>query len=296
MSSLRADPTHRAMNARSGALTTRQRGRPRRRWKLPKLSQLGPRWVIASCAALLLASGAAALGPFAMLHEFGDVLAGMTGIAGLKVEQVEVEGRKMVDRPTVLAAIGLKRGQAILAFDLAAARDRLEHIPWVDSAVVERRLPDLVRVRLTERAPMALWQHEGRFSVIDAKGVVVVDGNVGFYANLPIVVGPDAPAKADSLLLLLATEPEIKARVAAAVRVGGRRWNLHLDNGVDVKLPEEDAASAIARLADVNRRNQIIDRDVKIIDLRQPDRLVVQLGPNSAGRLRLPARTSQNGG
>jgi cell division protein FtsQ len=125
---------------------------------------------------------------------------------------------------------------------------------------------------------------------------VVVDGNVGSYANLPIVVGADAPTKADSLLLLLATEPEIKARVAAAVRVGGRRWNLHLDNGVDVKLPEEDAASAVARLAEINRTNQLVDRDVKVIDLRQPDRLVLQLGPNSAERLRLPARTSQNGG
>jgi len=125
---------------------------------------------------------------------------------------------------------------------------------------------------------------------------VVVDGNVGSYANLPIVVGPDAPAKADSLLLLLSTEPEIKARVAAAVRVGGRRWNLHLDNGVDVKLPEEDAASAVARLAEINRTNQLVDRDVKVIDLRQPDRLVLQLGANSAERLRMPARTSQNGG
>lgn len=295
MSSLRADPSHRAMNARSGALTTRARNRPRRRWKLPRLPRQ-PLWLVASGLVLLLAAGAAAFGPLAMLRNAGDAVASMTGIGGLRVEQVMVEGRKMVDRQTVLAAVGLKRGQPILSFDLAAARERLEHIPWVESAVVERRLPDLIYVRLTERTPMALWQHEGRFSVIDAKGVVVVDGNVGSYANLPIVVGPDAPGKADSLLLLLGTEPEIKARVAAAVRVGGRRWNLHLDNGVDVKLPEEDAASAIARLAEINRANQLVDRDVKVIDLRQPDRLVLQLGSNSAQRLRMPAKTSQNGG
>ena len=295
MSSLRADPAHRAANSRGGALTTRARGRLRRRWKLPKLPRQ-PRWLLLASAASLLLAGAALLGPLSLLRDAGDVLAGATGVAGLRVEQVEVQGRRMVDRPTVLAAIGAKRGQAILGVDLVAMRDRLEHIPWVESAVVERRLPDLIHVRLTERTPMALWQHEGRFSVIDAKGVVVLDGDVGSYANLPIVVGLDAPAKADSLLLLLGTEPEIKARVAAAVRVGGRRWNLHLDNGVDVKLPEEDAASAIARLADINRRNQLIDRDVKVIDLRQPDRLVLQLGPNSAERLRLQARTSQNGG
>ena len=295
MSSLRADPTHRAMNARTGALTTRTRSRTRKRWKLPKLPGQ-PRWLIVGACALLAVAGAAAFAPMPVLHDAGDLLAGITGMTGLRVQQVMVEGRRMVDRQTVLAAVNLKRGQPILGFDIAAARERLERIPWVESAVVERRLPDLVYVRLVERTPMALWQHEGRFSVIDAKGVVVVDGNVGSYANLPIVVGPDAPAKAESLLLLLATEPEVKARVAASVRVGGRRWNLHLDNGVDVKLPEEDAASAIAKLAEINRINQLVDRDVKVIDLRQPDRLVLQLGPNSAERLRMPARTSQNGG
>jgi len=294
MSSLRADPAHRGMNGRSGALTTRQRQRPRKRWKLPKLPRQ-PRVAVIGVALLVFASAAPFL-PLPVLHDVGEVLAGATGVTGLRVDQVMVEGRKMIDRQTVLNAVGLKRGQPILGFDIAAARQRLEHIPWVESAVVERRLPDLVYVRLVERTPMALWQHEGRFSVIDAKGVVVVDGNVGSYANLPIVVGPDAPAKAESLLLLLATEPEIKARVAAAVRVGGRRWNLHLDNGVDVRLPEEDAASAIAKLAETNRANQLIDRDVKVIDLRQPDRLVLQLGPNSAERLRMQAKTSQNGG
>jgi cell division protein FtsQ len=207
-----------------------------------------------------------------------------------------VEGRRMVDRAAVLNTLGVKRGQPILGIDIAAARARLERLAWVESAVVERRLPDLVYVRLTERTPLALWQQEGRFSVIDAKGVVVVDGNVGAYANLPLVVGPGAPAKAEALLMLLATEPEVKARVAAAVRVGGRRWNLRLDNGVDVRLPEEDVATAIAKLAEINRSHQLVDRDVRVIDLRQPDRLVLQLGPNSAERLRSQAKTSQNGG
>lgn len=295
MTSLRADSDQRGTGSRSKAVATRGRTRQRRRWKLPRLPR-AKRAMLAVAAVLALVAGGVALGPLGVLRDAGDAVIGMTGVSGLRVDQVMVEGRRMVDRATVLSTLGVRRGQPILAIDIAAARDRLEHIPWIESATVERRLPDLVYVRLVERQPIALWQHEGRFSVIDTKGVVMVDGDVASYANLPLVVGPDAPAKADALLLLLATEPEVKARVAAAVRVGKRRWNLHLDNGVDIKLPEEDAATAIAKLADINRSNQLIDRDVRVIDLRQPDRLVVQLGPHSAERLRMQTKTSQNGG
>src|SRR5581483_533549 len=157
---------------------------------------------------------------------------------------------------------------------------RLESIPWVESSVVERRLPDTIFVRLVERQPLALWQHNGHFSVIAAKGEMIQD-EVGEFANLPIVVGDDAPPHAEALLLLLATEPDLQKRVTAAVRVGGRRWNLKLDNGIDVRLPEEDAASAWSRLAALERENQLLSRDVVAIDLRLPDRLIVRVGADA---------------
>src|SRR5262249_10251565 len=108
------------------------------------------------------------------------------------------------------------------------------------------------------------------------------------FGRLPMVVGDDAPAHAESLLLLLATEPELMARVAAAVRIGQRRWTLHLDNGVDVALPEEDAASAWARLAALERSDRVLERDVAALDLRQPDRLIARLGTEAAARLAAP--------
>ncbi len=204
-----------------------------------------------------------------------------TGALGLKVDQILVEGRSRVPARTVMATLGVHRGAPILGIGVGDVRQRLEAIAWVESALVERRLPDTIFVRLTERQPLALWQHNGRFSVIDAKGAVVQD-EAGEFAHLPIVVGDDAPAHAEALLFLLATEPDLQKRVTAAVRVGGRRWNLKLDNGIDVRLPEEDAASAWSRLATLERDNKLLSRDVVAIDLRLPDRLIVRVGADTA--------------
>ncbi len=126
-----------------------------------------------------------------------------------------------------------------------------------------------------------LVEGRNRVPARDAKGAVVQD-EAGEFAHLPIVVGDDAPAHAEALLFLLATEPDLQKRVTAAVRVGGRRWNLKLDNGIDVRLPEEDAASAWSRLATLERDNKLLSRDVVAIDLRLPDRLIVRVGADTA--------------
>ncbi len=67
--------------------------------------------------------------------------------------------------------------------------------------------------------------------------------------------------------------------VEAAVRVGGRRWNLRLKGDIDVRLPEDDAAGAWTRLAEYEKTHQVLERDVRILDLRLPDRLIIRKPP-----------------
>jgi cell division protein FtsQ len=145
--------------------------------------------------------------------------------------------------------------------------------------VIERRLPDTLYVRLVEREPLALWQHGGKIELIDRTGAVIPVARLDRFAKLPMVVGEDAASHAAELLAMLASEPDLAARVTAAVRVGGRRWNLRIDNAIDVLLPADDPAVAWADLARLERSSAIIKRDVQAIDMRLPDRLVVRVAP-----------------
>lgn len=213
----------------------------------------------------------------AVAASLGTRLAAIAAHGGFAVDHVAVAGRERTTRQAILAALGVRRGTPILAVDLGAAKTRLEALTWVDKAEIERQLPDTIFVRLVERVPLAFWQRDHKLVLIDRDGKIVPTNRLDTFGSLIVLVGDDAPRHAVALLDMLATEPALYPHVAAAVRVGDRRWNLRLDSGIDVALPEEDPASAWHRLAALDRKDQLLERQIVAVDLRLPDRLVVRL-------------------
>ena len=213
------------------------------------------------------------------LDASAESLGRATAAFGLSVDEVFVEGRMRTSPERLLAAVGVARGDPIFGFDPQAAKSRIEALTWVRQVTVERRLPSVIFLRVEERHPIALWQVEGQMAVIDETGAVIAGARPEDYAGLTLVVGPDAPTHAAGLLRLLDGEPELRRRVVAAVRVGGRRWNLRFHGGTDVRLPETGAAEAWAQFARIERQHGVLQRDVDSIDLRLPDRLVVRTAP-----------------
>jgi cell division protein FtsQ len=195
---------------------------------------------------------------------------------GFTVEDVLVTGRGETKNTDLLDALGVARGAPILAYDFNSAKTRVEGLPWVLSARIERLLPNTLVVHLIERRPIALWQNQGQFALIDEEGVVITRDNLGRFSNLIQIVGEDAPSQVGGLLELLSTQPKLKDRVKAAVRVGGRRWDLVLNSGIDIRLPENGAPQALARLSDFEQETGVLGRKVSILDLRMPDRVIVR--------------------
>ena len=203
----------------------------------------------------------------------------LAALGGLRVQRVVVQGRLNTPQAQLDRAIGAPPGTPLLAVSIAEARARLESIAWVQSATVERRLPDTILVSLVERRPFAVWQNQGRFSLIDREGQTVPDQDIAAFGQLPLVVGAGAPAAAAALLDALAAYPPLLTHVVAAVRVGGRRWNLHLTSGGDVLLPEGQEAAALKRLAELQQAHALLDRPLQVVDMRLPDRLVLRPQP-----------------
>ena len=256
------------------------------RWKLLLRRQkrrLRPAgWVAFGMLVLLLGvmamHSAAPGGTLAMLRER---LGGVAGFAGLRVTDVVIEGRANTPEPLLRAALGVNKGDPILGFSVEQARQRVETLSWVEHATIERRLPGTVVVFLQERRPFAIWQNQGKFVLIDRAGQVVANQDVAAFRQLPLVVGPGAPAAAAALIDALTDRPELQQRVIAAVRVGERRWNLRLNSGTDVMLPEGHEIPALDRLMQLQREHALFDRPLAAIDLRLPDRLVLRPRPDS---------------
>lgn len=202
--------------------------------------------------------------------------------AGFAVADVMVEGRYYTKREDLLAALGVTAGSPIFTFDPQDAHEKLMALPWTESVMVLRSLPNKIMVRLTERRPMARWQHDNKTTVIDREGRELTAAKPEQFPNLPLVVGDAAPEQTKALLAQLHAYPVVAQTLKAAVRVGKRRWNLYLQPNVLIRLPERGMPEALSKLTDLIQEQKITDRDILAVDMRLPDRLVIEPGTPSA--------------
>lgn len=269
-----------------------------REGRLPKSLVAGSTGIFVSAAVVYgLAVGGhiAAAGTYVVTK----IDAGIVGV-GFRLSEVTVEGRARTSRADVLTALQVEQGQSIFGVDLSLARTSLLRLEWVEDVVVTRILPDRVHVELVERRPFAVWQRGGQLAIIDQQGRPITETGVDAYGHLPFVVGHGAAREAAAFTHLVAGWPELQARVRAYVRVGNRRWNLRLENGVDVLLPETGYEAALVDLLAIDATHRLLARDVEAIDMRLPDRFTVRLSPDAARRRDAATleweRRSQRGG
>ncbi len=216
----------------------------------------------------------------------------LSSAIGLRLGPITIVGARRTPARQVRRALGVRRGQAILGIDIRRAKARIEALPWVRSAAVERRLPDALAVRLVEREPVARWRHRGRSALVDLDGTSFAVKDVTDFTRLPLLAGADAPRHAVGLFLLLARDPRLGRRVVSARRVGGRRWNLVFDTGVTVMLPEADPRAAWRRLGALERDHGLMRRGLVAIDLRLPDRVILKTPKGAGGAAKKPGKNT----
>jgi len=214
---------------------------------------------------------------------YGLVVGGQLGrvgdaalvVAGFGIENVEINGYKETSELAILEKLEI--AGSLVGYDVAAAQDRVATLPWVARATVRKFYPSTLSVKVEERDPFALWQYDGEVFVIDRAGTKIVALEEARFAELPFMVGEGANERAGEFLSVVGSEPALAARIRAAVLVAGRRWDLHLEDGVTVKLPEKDIGAALRQLVKLHAERQLLDRDIIVVDLRLPDRITVRL-------------------
>ncbi|NKB20206.1 MAG: FtsQ-type POTRA domain-containing protein [Alphaproteobacteria bacterium] len=248
-----------------------------------------PKWVRPTTkGGVVLAVAAIAIGGPTWLWQSGTISRGLdalwqqtvtqTAELGLKVDKVTLRGRHYATRRDVIRAVRLKRGDPLLGFNMDRLRDRLIKLPWVREAVIKRHWPDTVDIQITEREPMVLLQKKRRLYLMDIDGVTITSRGLGRFHNLLIIVGKGAPKATPTLLAMIASEPALARNVTSATLIGKRRWNLKFKSGIKVRLPEQDPHKAWQRLARLNAKHRLLARDVRMIDMRLPNRLLIRPG------------------
>ena len=196
--------------------------------------------------------------------------------AGLKLRNIQVQGRSHISKDTLLAALNLQLDAPIFSIDLQDIHKRVSQIGWVRNVIIERRLPGTIHIVLDERVPVALLQNDTNHQLIDATGAIIEGADPRDFTHLKVVAGENAATNAAPILSALKTEPELFSEVWAISFRSERRWDVYLKNGMEIRLPENDPISAWSRLAIIDREKAITSRDLAVIDLRIPKQLIVE--------------------
>jgi cell division protein FtsQ len=239
-------------------------------------------------ATVLLLLGSAGLGVVkgGHLEQFiasvSDARNALANSAGFRITTVAINGRRQLSQDEVLATGGVNGRSSLLFLDAASVRDKLKANPWISEATVLKLYPGQLRIDIVERTAFALWQRDGRLSVIADDGAVLEPYVSRRFLSLPLVVGKGAETHARDFLMLLARYPRVNSATKAAVFVGERRWNLRLKDGLDIRLPENEVGNALATLSTLDKEERLFSRDIVAVDMRLPDRLTVQLSEDAA--------------
>lgn len=211
-----------------------------------------------------------------------SLVQGVTARTGFAIDEIRVSGNRETSEIDIFDRVGLDGWTSLVGFDPEAARQRITSLPWVEAAAVRKVYPSTLEVKVVERAPFAIWQQGSRLSLIEKDGAVIAPLSGAHHLGLPLVVGSGAAQTASSFLARLAAFPELAGRVKGYVRVSERRWDLRLDNGVTVRLPEHGAVAALRELAAMDKEQGLLSRDIEVVDMRLADRLVVRLSQQAA--------------
>ncbi len=206
-----------------------------------------------------------------------EVVKATASTFGFAINDVKVSGNKETSDIDILGQLDLDGETSLVGLSVDEARKSIAKLPWVEKAEVRKVYPGTVLVSLDERKAYAIWQNDKDLSLIDANGDTIVPFRPGHFNALPLVVGEGAEKRVKGFIDEVAAYPAIANRVRAYIRVGDRRWDLLLDNGVRVMLPEDEPMKALAQVQRMDQDKHLLSRDILTVDLRLEDRVTVEL-------------------
>ena len=223
---------------------------------------------------------------------FTEISSDISNMTGLVVKEVIVEGRAKTNKTELLAALQISEGDSILTLNINKIRGRINKLPWIKSVRVERHFPNKISLSLVERVPLARWQKNRQLSLIDIQGDIIPRVDLAKFLHLPIIIGENAPKLARQILKILSKEPHLFRRVRSVTLVSDRRWDVRLDNQIDVHLPEKNPQKAWAHLATVEHGHSILGSEVQGIDMRLENQLIIKLEKRKTSPTKIPGRTT----
>ncbi|MDF3414118.1 FtsQ-type POTRA domain-containing protein [Sulfitobacter sp. M57] len=198
------------------------------------------------------------------------------------VNLMAIDGAEGTLAAEIRDTMPLEFPQSSFDLDLTDLRREITALPGVRTANVRIKPGGILHVDVTRRVPVAVWRNDAGLALVDEAGAHVAEVAArAAHPDLPLIAGDGAQNHVPQALELLRTAAALRERVRGVVRMGDRRWDVVLDRGQRVMLPEEQPLPALERVIALERAQEVLTRDVAIVDMRQGERPTIRMNPDA---------------
>ncbi|MGE3248225.1 MAG: cell division protein FtsQ/DivIB [Beijerinckiaceae bacterium] len=265
----------------------RRRARPSARTAWARASRFVTRRGFGTALALMLVMATGAYGSLqggayeTFVRENGSLGNLLARGAGFGIAAITITGQRELISTEVLAAAGISKQDSLLFLDAQKVRANLLRVPVIQSADVRKLYPNQLVIAIVERRAKAVWQREGEIAIVAEDGRPIDKMRDQRYARLPFVVGEGANTRLSEYMDILAAAGPLHTKIRAGTLVGQRRWTIRFTDGLDLLLPEEQPAKAMAKFAAMVQTYKLLDKDLLVADMRVPGRFIARLSADA---------------
>ncbi|MCR8725234.1 cell division protein FtsQ/DivIB [Frigidibacter sp. ROC022] len=199
------------------------------------------------------------------------------------VQMMRIEGASPGTADQIRQKLGLRLPLSSFEMDLEAMQASLHELDAVESAQLHIRKGGVLEVAVTERQPVVIWRSAKGIGTLDSTGHPVAPLLSRLERpDLPLIVGEGADKHVRQALELLAVAGPIRDRIRGLIRVGERRWDVVVEPSIRLMLPDRDPVSALEQIIALHQAQDLLDRDITAVDLRNPQRATVRLNAPAA--------------
>ncbi|MFN3273135.1 MAG: cell division protein FtsQ/DivIB [Paracoccus sp. (in: a-proteobacteria)] len=204
-----------------------------------------------------------------------------------QVRMMTIEGASPVVDRALRAMLPVDLPASSFDIDLPALRLQVMQLDAVESIDLRIKPGGILSAVVKEREPAILWRHARGIEILDKGGHRVASvTSREVRPELPLVTGEGADLVIAEALALFDAAGPILPRVRGLVRRGERRWDLVLDFDQRILLPETGAVTALEAAIALDRAEDMLGRDIAVVDLRTPSRPVLRLGVDARNTIR----------
>ncbi len=209
------------------------------------------------------------------------------------VKMMAVDGADDALVAEIRRVLPIKFPTSSFDLNLEADRETVAALGAVESATIRIRPGGVLQVDVVQRTPVAVWRASDGLRLVDMTGAIIGPLHArADRADLPLVVGDGAREALGEALEIYAAAAPLGDRMRGLVRMGERRWDIVLDREQRILLPDEHPVAALERVIAFDQAQEMLNRDIKVVDMRNMARPTIRLNEMAQAFFRAPVEAS----